>query len=74
MCVSVRPPDLLDSEFQLRVYHIYPLARSVGCLLVHLFLLVLRFARRFKVVLGTTRITQSGGDVIIIKAQTLVVL
>jgi hypothetical protein len=41
----------------------------VCCLLVHLFLLVLRFACRFKVVLGTARTTQIGGDVTVAKAQ-----
>jgi hypothetical protein len=44
-------------------------ARSVCCLLVHLFLLVLRFACRFKVVLGTARTTQIGGGVTVAKAQ-----
>jgi hypothetical protein len=39
------------------------------CLLVPLFLLVLRFACRFKVVLGTARTTQIGGGVTIAKAQ-----
>jgi hypothetical protein len=41
----------------------------VCCLLVHLFLLVLRFACRFKVVLGTTRKTQIGGGVTVAKAH-----
>ena len=44
-------------------------ARSVCCLLVHLFLLVLRIACRFKVVLGTARTTQIGGGVTVAKAQ-----
>jgi hypothetical protein len=44
-------------------------ARSVCCLLVHLFLLVLRFACRFKVVLGTARTKQIGGGVTVAKAQ-----
>jgi hypothetical protein len=44
-------------------------ARSVCCLLVHMFLLVLRFACRFNVVLGTARTTQIGGGVIVAKAQ-----
>jgi hypothetical protein len=38
-------------------------------LLVHLFLLVLRFACRFKDVLGTARTTQIGGGVTVAKAQ-----
>jgi hypothetical protein len=48
-------------------------ARSVCCLLVHLFLLVLWFACRLKVVVGTTRTTQIGGGVTFTKAQPLVV-
>jgi hypothetical protein len=44
-------------------------ARSVCCLLVPLFLLVLRFACRFKVVLGIARTTQIGGGVTVTKAQ-----
>jgi hypothetical protein len=44
-------------------------AKSVCCLLVHLFLLVLRFACRFKFVLGTARTTQIGGGVTVAKAQ-----
>jgi hypothetical protein len=67
--VSIRPPDLLDSEPQLRVYQIYPLGKVYVLFLVHLFLFVLRFACRFKVVLGTTRTTQIGGGVTIAKAQ-----
>jgi hypothetical protein len=67
--VSIRPPDLLDSEPQLRVYQIYPLGKICCCLLVHLFLFVLRFACRFKVVPGTARTTQIGGGVTVAKAQ-----
>ena len=37
--------------------------------LVHLFLRVLQFACRFKVVLGTARITQIGGGVTVAKTQ-----
>jgi hypothetical protein len=44
-------------------------ARSVCCLLVPLFLLVFRFACRFKVVLVTARTTQNGGGVTVAKAQ-----
>jgi hypothetical protein len=44
-------------------------ARSVSYFLVHLFLLVLRFACRFKVLLGTARTTQIGGGVTVAKAQ-----
>src|SRR6185437_15403032 len=36
---------------------------------VHLFLLVLRIACRFKVVLGTARTTQIGGGVTVVKTQ-----
>jgi hypothetical protein len=39
------------------------------CLLVHVFLFVLRFACRFKVVLGIARTTQIGGGVTVAKAQ-----
>jgi hypothetical protein len=46
-------------------------ARSVSCFLVHLFLLVLQFAWRFKVVLGTARTTQIGGGVTVAKAQRI---
>jgi hypothetical protein len=41
----------------------------VCCLLVPLFLVVLRFACKFKVVLGTARTTQIGGRVTVAKAQ-----
>jgi hypothetical protein len=44
-------------------------ARSICCLLVPLFLLVLEFACRFKVVFGTARTTQIGGGVTVAKAQ-----
>ena len=66
MHVSIRPPDLLDSEPQLRVYQIYPLGKV--CVLFAC-PLVLRFACRFKVVLGTARTTQIGGSVSVAKAQ-----
>jgi hypothetical protein len=63
--VSIRPPDLLDSEPQLRVYQIYPLGKV--CVLFAC-PLVLRFACRFKDVLGTARTTQIGGGVTVAKA------
>jgi hypothetical protein len=64
--VSIRPPDLLDSEPQLRVYQIYPLGKV--CVLFAC-PLVLRFACSFKDVLGTARTTQIGGGVTVAKAQ-----
>ena len=64
--MSIRPPDLLDSEPQLHVYQIYPLGKV--CVLFAC-PLVLRFACRFKVVLGTARTTQIGGGVTVAKAQ-----
>jgi hypothetical protein len=44
-------------------------ARSINCLLVHVFLLVLRFACRFKVVLGTQEQQQIRAGVIVAKVQ-----
>jgi hypothetical protein len=66
--VSIRPPDLLDSEPQLRVYQIYLLGKVYVLFACPL---VLRFACRFKVVpgLGTARTTQIGGGVTVAKAQ-----
>jgi hypothetical protein len=59
---SIQNPNFVCIKFILRV-------RSVCYLLVTLFLLVLRFACRFKVVLGTARTTQIGGGVTVAKAQ-----
>jgi hypothetical protein len=67
--VSIRPPDLLDSKPQLRVYQIYPLGKVCVLFACPLILLVLRFACRFKVVLGTARTTQIGGGVTVAKVQ-----
>ena len=72
--MSIRPPDLLDSESQLRVYRIYPLGKVCVLFACPLVLLVLRFACRFKVVLGTSRTTQIGGGVAVTKAQLGVVM
>jgi len=69
MRVLIRPPVCLIQNPKLVCIRFILWARSVCCLLVHLFLLVLRFACRFKVVLGTARTTQIGGGVSVAKAQ-----
>ena len=68
--MSIRPPVCLIQDSKL-VYRIHPLGKV--CVLFAC-PLVLRFACRFKVVLGTTRTTQIGGGVAVAKAQPLVVL
>ena len=67
--MSIRPPVCLIQNPKLVCIRFIVWARSVCCLLVHLFLLVLLFACRFKVVLGIARATQIGGGVTVAKAQ-----
>ena len=67
--MSIRPPVCLIQNSNFVCIRFILWARSVCYLLVHLFLLALRFACKFKVVLGTARTTQIGGGVTVAKAQ-----
>jgi hypothetical protein len=67
--VSIRPPVCLIQNSNFMCIRFILRARSVCYLLVHLFLPALRFACRFKVVLGTARTTQIEGGVTVAKAQ-----
>ena len=65
----IQPPVSLYSEPHFRSIQDEFLLSLAISVLVHLFLRVLQFACRFKVVLGTARITQIGGGVTVAKTQ-----
>ena len=67
--MSIRPPDLLDLEPQLRVYQIYPLGKVCVLFACPLVLACSSNCLQVKVVLGTARTTQIGGGVTVAKAQ-----